>query len=496
MTSRRIMTLLFILTAALAQAQTATTTVPERYTNDATPDFEPTIFNGTSAVATTGTVTVSIKSLSATSFRNHYVSKVGSTTGNGDLPLPPNTANSYDPYLYANLWNTTVAPYRLYCVGLASDPAVGVTSNRVTVWRTDNLAVDGFASFAPVIVDQGGPSFPVPNDTTVYEERTLDKPTIVVNGYGSHRGAVFVSYMRQSKIRRFSDNGTVKTYHSIYVAKSTDGGATWSAPSLVYSTENELNPVPINGAHITTANGTGYVYVAWVRYSLNATRGGITLARSPGAGTITGSWVIDTTGPSGMMSTDVMNNEMKEISVVIMRHHAAANKLMLVWNEPDGSRPDSTHDVYYAEKGGSGWSTWNGVNKLKVSTDQGPCNVGTNPETSTDQLRPTIDYDSNGKITIVYYDRKQSCTNDPYNASFVRLTTGTSTAATVVQAPTSFADLLGSSASDLTNNGGRVGEYFDIWCVSATCHVAWIGTPKISSTNTTRQGDVLVTKIQ
>lgn len=288
----------------------------------------------------------------------------------------------------------------------------------------------------------------------------------------------------------------MRTYHGIYVAKSSDGGNSWSAPSLVYSTQNETNPTKINSAHITAANGTGYLYVAWVRYSLTPPRGGITLARSPSSGTIAGSWVIDTTGPAGMMASDTRNNDMKGISVVIMRHNTIANKLMMVWNEPDGSRPDSTHDVYYAEKGGSGWTLWNGVNKLKVSTDQGPCNVGRNLETSTDQLRPTLDYDANGKVTIVYYDRKQSCTNDPYNVSFTQLTTGRTTPAVVVQAPTPFSDFLGSSSSDLTSNGGVVGEYFDLWCVGTTCHAAWIGTPRISTTNATPQGDVLVTRIQ
>lgn len=187
---RRIVTLMFLLAAALAQAQNATTTVPERYTNDATPDFEPTIFNGTSAIGTTGTVTVSIKSLSSDSFKNFYVSRVGGTGASGYLPLPPNASRSYDPYLYANLWNTTTAPYRLYCVGLTANAQIGVTSNAVTVRRSDNLAVDGFVSLPYRIIEQGGPRIAVPGDETVYEERTLDKPTIVVNGYSSHRGSV------------------------------------------------------------------------------------------------------------------------------------------------------------------------------------------------------------------------------------------------------------------------------------------------------------------
>jgi hypothetical protein len=481
---------LTVLTLLLGTAavHAATSSTPQRFTNDTAGDFEPTIFYGRDAAGAIGTTTVSIKYFSTTSFKNSFVSKVGMTTTSGYLPVPPDRPSSYDPYLYANLWASAIAPYRLYCVGLTADVTQGATTNAVTVWRSDNLGADQFTTLPYRIVEAGGTNLAIPGNTTQYENRTLDKPTIVVNGYSSDRGTVYVAYMRQSRIYNKSTGSLATTYESIYAARSTDGGNSWETPVLIYSNQNEPVRTLINSAHIVSANGTGYLYVAWARYSLDPARGGITLARSPGSGTLTGAWAIDTTGPAGPMTSGTKSNDMTQQSVVIMRHNAIANKLMLVWNEPETTTSTSTQDVYYAEKGGNGWTLWNGQKKLKVSSD---VSCGT---TGTDQVHPTLDYDSTGKITIAYYDRQQSCTNDPYNVYFTQLTTGSTTPAVLVQAPTPFTDLAGSQSSDLTNNQGRIGEYFDLWCYSTTCYTAWIGTPQNSSG--TPQGDLLVTTIQ
>lgn len=464
--------------------------VPEKFTDDATPDFEPTVFRLRDLSDTWGTVTVSIRHFGSLDVRNYVVSKVGTTFTRGYLPTPIDKPHSYDPYLYASQYGTGTAAYRLYCVGIVGDLTKGVEHNSITVWRSDNHGRDQFRTLPYQIVDSGTGAGTISNPDGTYEKRVVDKPTIAVNGYLPSRGYVYVAYMRNTTVYNSATNAKIKEYQSVYAARSTDGGNTWQTPQLVYSNENGTGK--INSAHIVAANGTGYLYIAWVRYQ--GWSGGIMLARSPSSGTVTGSWVLDTTGPTGYMQTggeSTKSNDMVRQTLVIMRHNAVANKLIMVWNEPDGSSPSATHDVYYAEKGTGGWSVWNGVKKLKVSSDRPPCGT---TETATDQVRPTLDYDGSGKITIAYYDRQQDCANDLYNVWFAQLTTGSTTPAVVAQVPIPFADLNGSSSSDLDANGERIGDYFDLWCDTATCYTAWIGTPRNASG--TPQGDLLVTTIQ
>jgi hypothetical protein len=154
---------------------------------------------------------------------------------------------------------------------------------------------------------------------------------------------------------------------------------------------------------------------------------------------------------------------------------------MVVWNERETSDPFSLSDVYYAEKGTGGWSLWGGSKKLKISNENPACGVGA----TTDQVRPTFDFDANGKMTVAYYDRQNDCLNVRYDVYFTQLTTSSGTPATVVQAPTK----LSPFTSAVSDNSNRIGEYFDLWCEGTVCYTAWIGTPN-------NDGDVLVTTIQ
>jgi hypothetical protein len=462
---------------ASAVALAATSSTPVEYTNDALADHEPTVHYALGA-ATAGPVVVTMKEVMVGKPKNFFIADDGTTPISGYLPLPAGSDVSADPYLYASHTYLGTAPYRLYCVGIANTNLDPYT-NKIVVWRSDDMGRD-FANATPVVIDAAGESNdPVSGNVS---KRLVDKPTIVVSHYSGDRGKVYVAYMARTRVET-SGGSHVKTYSSFHVAKSADGGTTWTT-ARVWTNEFDANRDDVNSAHIVTANGTGYIYVAWVKYGhSNATAGQIMLARSPAAGTIAGTWVLDSAGPTGRMGPNTTTYGMKAMAIVIMRHHSPSNKLILTWSELVSSSTGNAarQNVYYAEKGAAGWSTWNGVQKLKLNSE--------NPSCETDQARPTLDYDTTGTITVAYYDRQQNCANDPYNLVFTRLTTTSGTPATVAQAPTAAAPLSGSNASNLTYNAEKSGEYFDIWCEGTVCYTAWVGTPN-------NQGDILMTTIQ
>ncbi len=453
---------------------------PTNYSDDTEPNFEPTIVRARNAAGTNGTVTVAIEDVGTapnTIAMNAYVVNDGTTTYKGYLPTAPGKPWSFDPYLYPSQHATGPAPYRLYCVGIMS--AGPFTDNSITVWRSDDFGRDGFAPLPYRIIETGGPMIDLP-DGVNYEERTLDKPTIVVNGYGSYKGYVYVSYTRKSTIKRKSDGAFVKSFWSIYVSRSTDGGNTWATPVPIWTNEGPVNTAatPATTSHIMAANGNGYLYVTWGIFPVTpTTKGTIMIARSASAGAITGTWVVDGTGPTGYFR-NLDSNGIKTATIPVARYNWVKNKVMVVWNERDGSGTSAKSDVYYAEKGPSGWTSWDGglTYKLKVSNESacGP----------TDQLRPALDFDSTGKTSIVYYDRQNDCANDRYDLYYMQLTTSATAPASVALGPTK----LSTFTSDVSDNALRLGEYLDVWCESEGCYTAWIGTPNA-------RGDVLVSTI-
>lgn len=453
--------------------QTADATVGSttNSTNDTATDFEPAMVRAQKADGTVATVTMSIKVLSDGTMRNFYVSNDGLSTTSGLLPLPAGQTWSYDPTLYPNLFTSGVAPGRLYCAGIVSNGTL--LNNQIAVWRSDDLGRGDWAT--PTIVEAGG-IFQLPDN--LREERTLDKPTVTVGGYSASKGYVYVSYLRQSVIKN-SSNLLVKRFYSIWIARSTDGGTTFGAPVKIWTNEADTTPPPANCAHVIASPGNGYIYVTWAVYSPTNR---IMLARSPASGTVSGTWVVDSTGPTGNFNKDVRSNGMQAMTIPITRYNWVANKIAIVWNERETTASSSRSDVYYAEKGPAGWTTWNGVNKLRLSNEASPCVNAAGTPVTTDQLRPAIDFDATGKMTVVYYDRQGDCANNNrYNVYFTQI----DRYATVVQPPT----LLSPFNSSVSENNNRIGEYFDIWCETAICYTAWIGTPNL-------QGDVFVSTIQ
>jgi hypothetical protein len=463
---------------------------PINVTNDAAPDFEPTVTRARKAGSTTtATVTVNIKALPGNVNKNYYVSKVGSSTYAGFLPLPQGSTWSVDPYLEPDQNNGGQSPRRLYCVGIATT-ADTTLNNKIVVWYSDDLGRHDWS--APAIIES---STTVSRESDLglgwTERRTVDKPTIVVSGYSGTLGHVYVAYLR--KMELYQSTIIQKRWFEVRIVRilrdSSTGGLSVGAPVQIWSNQNQTQGHGVQGAHVITSPGNGYVYVNWADFAPDAANGGknrIMLARSPGAGVINGTWTVDTTGPSGYFfnggflnstpsGTDP-NGRVPAITVPIARYNFVANKIVIVWHEREASGSPRA-DVYYAEKGAGGWTVFpNGETKLRLSSEASGCS------STTDQFRPAIDFDVSGKMTIVYYDRQVDC---PANKAFDTYFAQVDRFSTMVQGPTRLSSFL----SNIASNGNWIGEYQDVWCDDIACYSAWVGTQN-------NQGDIFQATIQ
>jgi hypothetical protein len=421
----------------------ASTFTTARISNDVNRDFEPTIVRQT-AGGVTATIMGYIK-YPATVARNHYVSRGDDgQTFAGMLSLPANESWNYsaDPYLAPNQTPYAVHPERTYMVGTLG-VNTGVPTG-IAVWNSDNA---GRNWSAPTVIARTGGT-----------ANATDKPHIAVSQHSSSAGYVYVAYMQ-----RYVQSGV--TRYGIRIARSTDGD-NWYGSLYGEDVEIFSSTSLSNCAQVVVAPANGYIYVTWVDYVANR----IMLARSPAAGTISGSWTIDTAGPTGnFFGTGLnMNGSIRGMTVPITRYNWKTNKVIVVWNERE-SATSNRSDVYVAAKGTTGWQP-----KQKISNEASPCLDSSGQPTTTDQWRPAVDFKSNGELYITYYDRQRDCANNLlYDLYFVRL--GNGNPFTILEGPVR----VSTFQSNASLNSNAVGEYHELWCDTTVCYNAWIGADTV-----------------
>lgn len=469
----------------------ATASIPTNYTNDDSVDMEPSVTRATNALGQTSTVVVTIKKYNdpvtgAPRTNNYFVTKDGTSTYNGFMPMPSGMDTSGDPYLYPDQNSTGAAPKRLYCVGIVNSNHDFLT-NRIVVWRSNNIGRNDWVVSTPFAVST--------NVTNPDGSRVVtfpDKPTIVVSMYSGSRGHVYVAYTRFVDTYAPGATNPTRTFN-IMITRSTDGGVTFETPVQIHSSSNYTN-----APHVVHSGTNGYVYVTWADYGATTTaQGRIYLARSPGAGVISGSWVLDSNGPTGWFERNRNVNAAQVMTIPITRYNHVSNKITIVWSErqqQSTSGVGARQDVYYAEKGSAGWTVWGTANKLKVSNEASPCLSGTTNVT-TDQWHPALDFNSTGTSTIVYHDRQYDCaSNDRFHTMFAQV----DRYGALVQGPTPITkqtgfDVISDTDQNVSNNSRWLGEYHDIWCETSACYAAFLVT---TTDGVTSRGDIYVSVIQ
>jgi len=181
--------------------------------NDTYQDVEPSIIS-IDRNGTTWTSSVYIKYVNGIG-SNHYSTTWDFANFNrGQLPLPADYTWSGDPLLAQNPYSYGIAPGRIYASGIIFNGSSNITPNGIALWRSDAV---GWSWYPPTIVASNL------SDSNIF----LDKPAVAVSWHsGADLGYVYVAWI---------SSDSANNVNSLYVAKSTDGGAKFGDPKLVSS---------------------------------------------------------------------------------------------------------------------------------------------------------------------------------------------------------------------------------------------------------------------
>lgn len=265
-------------------------------------------------------------------------------------------------------------------------------------------------------------SYPVVIDSAQYFE---DKPYIAVD---KNSGNVYVTWTRYNS-----------TY--IYFARSTDGGLTFNDLTKVSDQGNNQGSCPAVGPN-------GDLYVAWINY----TNKEIMIDKSSNPG--------DPNGAS--FGTDIVVSSVTPIS--------SLNLLSRVNSFPVCAVDPTNGDVYLAwddnryresdilfTRSTDGGQTWLGVNGVPISQGGEPMNVANNKASGfiNDQFFPWISVNSNGKVSISFYDRRNYPNNDSVDVYLAESVNGGKSFLNNIRINTEGFDL----SSDPKEGGNFVGDY-------------------------------------
>lgn len=400
--------------------------------SDSNRDVEPTIIYQTNGTGS-ATVVAHTKYVSGNPVNYYYSNKSGGPY-TGQLGLATGYTYSGDPWLAEDQSDTSTYARRIYCAGLIGG---GTSTTGVGVWTSDNLGQTW--SSTPSVVA---------TSTTA----TIDKPTCDVSSYSSSLGYLYVAYTRLSG-----------STWEIHAARSTNGGSSFDQDVVVQSSSTHA----LSMADVIVAPGNGYIYVLWVDFTASPQQ--IYLARSATSGSLSGSWTIDSGGPTGNFfssTADTLNGSLRAVTVPQARYNWAATKISVVWHEKEASGSHLA-DVYYSAKGTGGWQS-----KVKISNESACAN-------HTDQFMPALDFDANGNLIVSYYDRQRDCNNSLYDSFFTKIDSSGSS----LQSPTR----ISGTQSDPSVASQFIGDYQGMWSDANSpvgWHGAWIFSPSGGNVDT------------
>ena len=223
-----------------------------------------------------------------------------------------------------------------------------------------------------------------------------------------------------------------KNNQILYIAYSSTGGSTWSAPIKVNDGTSPFERVI--GAYPAVDQNTGVVYDSWHDYARNiifvdkSTTGGVSWGKDVAAAT--------THAGFGVNIGCVGGRSQGPAHALKVRPSGA---LYLVYADPVAGRG---FDILFT-KLINGGATW--LAPVYLNDDAG----------SKDQFHPTLSVESNGtggdKVTVTFYDRRDDPNNCLSNVYATQSTNGgTSWSANVIQT---------SAASNFDGNANGPGDY-------------------------------------
>ncbi len=372
--------------------------------------------------------------------------------------------NLTDPSNLVAVWRDFRLGYRRVGVGYTFDTGWTWTDYLFegTPYYKDSdpaLTVDRHGNFYICILNFEG-DFSEPNALVVAKSsdggRTWSTPVKAVDSDGStFEDKELIECDRTGGARdgylyitwtRFA-NGMSESY--IMCVRSADGGQTWSQPVRVSASSAVQWSVPVVGAD-------GTLYVAWNDFYSP----GIWIDKSTDGGLTFGTdrRIVRTYTANDYINGDVLVFSYPAMAADVWETSPYRGNLYIAYM--DTSTAGTDYDIYFmkSEDGGVTWSE-----PVRVNDD--PVGNG------ADQFHPWLFVDNQGTIHLVYYDRRDDPDNYYYNVYYTKSTDGGETWEPSKRVT--------SESSAPVQKGGVLGEYFGL--------AAWNGKPFIVWTDT-REG--------
>jgi hypothetical protein len=255
---------------------------------------------------------------------------------------------------------------RLYCSGalftVSSNNGEFFAASGIGLWHSDD----------------GGQNWSYPSGVAWSSGGGLldDKPTMAVSYYQGTLGDVYVSWIVASL--------NTPTSSSLWVSRSTDGGATFESPVVVSYDDVQAPALAVD-------SNTGTIYVVWV----NLRYGDIRMAQSSGDRGSALSFGAHSVVSSGIIQYPATLNGLRKANTIpAARYNFIANRLMVIWH---AIGDDLSADVFYSYYpcSGADCNYWGFRNRIVASAS-----------TVNDQFMPAMDYNRYGDVLVSFYDRR------------------------------------------------------------------------------------------
>jgi hypothetical protein len=293
---------------------------------------------------------------------------------------------------------------------LEGDPVVACTDEN-TFYQSSGFTPDGINFGASVSKStDGGQTFGDPVAVVLKNvfDHFIDKPWMAVDP--SNPNILYVTYTDVD-----SSLVICPFRLGIELVRSTDGGATWSSPTIV---DNGCDPADDQGSSVAV-DAKGNVFVAWEQFQASVPTADteIIVAKSSDHGATFGPKVtVATVKPVGHVAFQILQggfrgNQFPSLAIDTSRG-SRRGTVYIAWNDgkngiaPDGFPPfgGATYDfadalISRSDNGGASWSA-----PVKMNDDIGAA-------AGIDHFLPGINVNAEGTIGACWYDRRR----DPLN---------------------------------------------------------------------------------
>jgi hypothetical protein len=361
------------------------------------------------------------------------------------FPGACSSTNICAPYAYASSngtsWTHTVLPltWSGTTLGIGFDPGVDYDKNGVFYFSYGVAPLSGsYPNGIVMVKSTNGTTWTQVTPVTFNRNKSFDDKYYLAidRSTSTFANRIYVSWDRNS-----GNNQT------LYIAYSSNGGSTWSAPIKVNDGTSKFERVI--GAYPAVNQSTGVVYDSWHDYAKNK----IFVDKSTNGGVSWGTDVAAATTHAGFG---------QDIGCVGGRSQGPAHAIKvgpsgaiyLVYADPVAGRG---FDILLTKStdGGAHWSS-----PVSVNDDTG----------AADQFHPTLSVESNGaggdKVTISFYDRRDDSNNCLAHVYAAQSTNGGASFSANVKLTTAQSNFNGNpnGPGDYSSSHPFAGGVFPLFC--------------------------------